>query len=307
MAEMTATVREQALTLGVRNSMVGILTLARPDPGAGEEPVVVMLNAGIIHRVGANRMHVILARALAAQGVSSLRVDLSGIGDSAKRPDSLPPLDASLADVREVLDWLEARKGVTRVVLLGLCSGADHGVLYAGCDPRVVGLVLLDASIPRTPGYYLRHYASRLLRLRSWLNLSLAMPGLLARLAQPRLLEPVEQPAPDPTSLDRPEARAYLKNAYQKALDQGIDFLAVFTGDQESRHNYREQMLDALKGVSFGARLQLEYFGSSDHTFTFESERGRLVALILNWMQARAFRKGSPTPRMQQSRPGKSK
>jgi hypothetical protein len=48
-------------------------------------------------------------------------------------------------------------------------------------------------------------------------------------------------------------------------------------------------MLDALKGLSFGDRLQLEYFAGCDHTFCSESERRRLIDLIAAWMEGRRF------------------
>ena len=301
MAGVTTTFREQAIVLGSQKSMVGILTPGQARPGAAERPFVIMINAGIIHRVGPNRLHVELARILAADGFSSLRFDLSGIGDSDKRTDGLPLLDATLTDIREVLDGLEASRGARQFVLLGLCSGADHGVFHAGADPRVVGLVLIDPSIPKTRGYYLRHYGSRLLKARSWLNLAGALPGHLFRLAQARSLEPLAQDpqeAAEAPSVNSAQARSYLKNAYQKAVDHGIEFLAVFSGDQEGRHNYREQILDALPGVSFGTRLRLERFGDADHTFTFEADRRRLFDLIREWMQSRAFNRDPASPRV---------
>lgn len=300
---MTVIVREQALMLGSQKSMVGILTPGQPQRGGTDRPFVIMLNAGIIHRVGPNRLHVELARTLAADGYSSLRLDLSGIGDSDKRADGLPLLAATLADIREVLDGLEASRGARQFVLLGLCAGADHSVFYAGADPRVVGLVLIDPSIPRTRGYYLRHYGRRLLKVRSWLNFAGSLPGHVSRLAQARSLEPVaqdpreSQDATEEPSIDSAEARAYLESAYQNAVDQGIEFLAVFSGDQEGRHNYRGQILDALQRVSFGSRLRLVRLGDSDHTFTFEADRRQLFDLIREWMQSRAFNADSASTR----------
>src|SRR5690606_1367498 len=111
-----------------------------------DPPFVLILNAGIIHRAGPNRLHVTLARALSAAGFPVLRVDLSGLGDSPPREDGAAPLDAALADIRDILDTLQATRGVQRVVLMGLCSGADHSVIYAASDPRVVGVALLDPS-----------------------------------------------------------------------------------------------------------------------------------------------------------------
>jgi len=169
--ELMSGIREQALMLGKRKSLVAIVA---QDPAmaatAAERPTVVILNSGIIHRVGPNRVFVRLARLLAQAGHLVVRFDLSGIGDSEPRGDGLSPLDAALADIREVLDSLETTRQVRRVILIGLCSGADHSIVYGGQDPRVIGMVLIDPSVPRTRGYYMRHYRGRMFRWRSWLN-----------------------------------------------------------------------------------------------------------------------------------------
>ncbi|MEZ5286487.1 MAG: hypothetical protein R2712_17100 [Vicinamibacterales bacterium] len=74
-----------------------------------------------------------------------------------------------MADVREALDTF-APDPSSRVVLVGLCAGADHALLSAGTDDRVKGIVLIDPTIPRTSGYYLRYYARRMMKWRSWLS-----------------------------------------------------------------------------------------------------------------------------------------
>jgi hypothetical protein len=45
-------------------------------------------------------------------------------------------------------------------------------------------------------------------------------------------------------------------------------------------------MIEALPNVSFGDRLTLEFFPGSDHTFALESDRSRLIQLILQWVSA---------------------
>ncbi|MEO8804844.1 MAG: alpha/beta fold hydrolase [Burkholderiaceae bacterium] len=283
-------IAEQALLLGPRKSMVGVVTQGLASAQRTNAPFIVILNAGIIHRVGPNRMHVALARTLAAAGFSVLRLDLSGLGDSEARGDGLAPLDANMADIRDVLDALQATRQVRRFVLVGLCSGADHSVLYAGSDPRVVGVVLLDPSIPRTLRYYLRHYGIRLLRLRSWLNVVLGRHPHWHALKR-RAVPMQDQPDADAQrpKLEEPEVRAFLQNAYGRALAQGVQFLAVLTGGLEQRHNQRRQLLDAFPELSFGAQLRLEYYKDSDHTFTSEANRARVIGLIEQWVQSTTF------------------
>jgi pimeloyl-ACP methyl ester carboxylesterase len=291
---MSAAIREQAVVVGGSNPMVGIVTPTRLQASEGTQPWVVILNAGIVHRVGPNRIHVMLARALAAEGYPSLRFDLHGIGDSDKPPNALPLLEANLADVREVLNWLEATRSVRQVILVGLCSGADHSALYAGSDPRVAGIVLLDPSIPRTAGYYFRYYGTRLSRIRSWLTLG---SDLTSRISDAVRFGARRSSSSNPASgappIDSVEVREYLKKAYQKALDEGVEVLAVFTGNRDNRHNYREQMLDAFKGVAFGNKLQLEFLRQSDHTFTSEHQRQILIDLVVDWARTRRLNRSA--------------
>jgi pimeloyl-ACP methyl ester carboxylesterase len=283
-------IREQALLLGKRKSLVAIIA---QEPvaarAAADRPIVVILNSGIIHRVGPNRMFVRLARQLAGEGHVVVRFDLSGIGDSEPRPDGLEPLDAALADIREVLDSLEASRQARRFVLVGLCSGADHSIIYGGQDPRIVGLVLIDPSIPRTRGYYVRHYRGRVLRWRSWLNFACGRHPFWKSLG--RSIAPASPASPEGEQLPEPlpdlqesQVRTYLAGVYARAAAAGVDIMAVFTGGREDRHNGATQLLEAFPQVAFGSRLRLEFMGSADHTFTSQADRGRVLALISSWI-----------------------
>ena len=98
MAVLGVRTRELTVLMGRHKSLVGIFTESSQSPAVTAPPTVVLLNAGIVHRVGPNRMHVLLARALAAAGISSLRFDMSGIGDSPSRPEATTPLE--FGDVR---------------------------------------------------------------------------------------------------------------------------------------------------------------------------------------------------------------
>ena len=294
MAGLTEATVEQVFVVGRRKSLIGVTTQQTSASNPGGLPMVVILNAGIIHRVGPNRMSVKLARALAAAGLSTLRFDLSGIGDSEARSDALAPLQAALADIREVLDELEASRSIDRFVLLGLCSGANHAALYGGSDPRVVGLVLLDPSVPRTRKFYVKHYGRRLLNIRAWFNLirgrhpiwhSLRIRGAGSGKFEQGNWRP---------SLESREVRLFLEGEYAKSLRQRNQILAIFTAGQEARHNYREQILDAFPNLSFGPQLTLEYFKNADHEFTSEREQADLVRRVVDWMKAANFRPRDP-------------
>ena len=275
---MSQRISEQAVLFGSWTSLVGIVTKA-VSPASANRPAIVILNTGIIHRVGHHRMFVTMSRALGAVGYTVLRFDFSGIGDSSPRHDGLSLVDACMAEIREALDWLERDGAASRMILIGLCSGADHAVLYGHTDPRIVGLVLMDPSIPPTLRYYVHYIGRRLRRLRSWFNVLSGRSRTLRMLMRHML--PIAQRYP----LQNRVPRQTIERHYRNSVDSGIEILAIFT-EETTRQTYREQMIEALPNVSFGDRLTLEFFPGSDHTFALESDRSRLIQLILQWVSA---------------------
>jgi pimeloyl-ACP methyl ester carboxylesterase len=279
---MTPALRDHPVMIGTRQSLLGVLTQAT-DCKPGERPAFVILNSGIIHRVGHHRMYVTLARLLAEAGHQVLRFDLSGIGDSERRTDTLSWFDGVVADIREAVDWLAATQGVRRVIVVGLCAGADHALIYGMSDARVCGLVLLDPSIPPTRGYYLRYFARHLMRPRSWATLAADSGRLLTAIRKWLGTAPPADWEPHRPNLNDTAIRSFLQNAYQRTVDLGIDCLTIFTSGFPHQHNYRRQLLDAFPTIQFADRLQLEYFAQCDHVFTAEADRHRLFRIVTAW------------------------
>jgi pimeloyl-ACP methyl ester carboxylesterase len=124
----------------------------------------VLLNAGLLHRVGPGRLYVSLARALSGLGFPVLRVDLFARGDSAITPDAVRDSteEENYADIKLFID---ARFGEVPVVLGGLCSGADNAIRLAIRHDEVVGLILLDPICFKTRGFALRQSLHRLQEL----------------------------------------------------------------------------------------------------------------------------------------------
>lgn len=268
--------------------MVGMVTQPMAyEPG--DRPVFVILNSGIIHRVGHHRMYVTLARMLAGAGYQVLRFDLSGIGDSESRVDGLSPLEGVLADVREAVDWLAMARRARRIILVGLCSGADHSLVYGISDPRVCGIVLLDPSIPPTPGYYMRDLLRHLTRPQSWINVALGRGRRWKKLGKFLGLASGEARENHWHDLGAPAIRDFLQNAYQRSMDLGIQCLIVFTSGLAHQHNYPRQIFDAFPTVPFAGRLRLEYFAGCDHLFTAEVDRNRLFGTVMAWAQETSF------------------
>ena len=89
--------KEEAVVFGATSSLVGVVT--DPVVGARDKedlPAIILLNAGIAHRVAPHRLYVNMARRFADMGFTVLRFDFSGVGDSPLRQDNLPRARSSI-------------------------------------------------------------------------------------------------------------------------------------------------------------------------------------------------------------------
>ena len=101
---------ERAVSFGPERGLLGILTqTAAHRDGI---PTVILLNAGLLHRVGPNRLSVDIARSLADLGYPCLRFDTSGVGDSELIEGGLLDIERSCQEVIEAMDAL--RGGIAK-------------------------------------------------------------------------------------------------------------------------------------------------------------------------------------------------
>lgn len=129
--------KEEAFKFGRDDEMVGVASL----PESSSDVVAFVLpNAGLLHRVGPNRLYVRIARVIASTGHLAFRFDGHGLGDSQRSERE----DTGVDDTREAIDFLAKTRGHRRFVLMGLCSGAVSAFLCAQRDERVVGIALFN-------------------------------------------------------------------------------------------------------------------------------------------------------------------
>ena len=283
MAALAEEFKEQVALLGRDSSLVSII--ARPATSqSSDRPAVVILNTGIIHRVGHHRMYVTLSRMLAGAGHTVVRFDFSGIGDSAPARDRMPPLAACLEQIKDVIDSLARTYQTRYFVLVGLCSGADHAILYACNDARVAGVVLMDPTLPPTLRYYFHYVLQRLPHARNWLSFATGKSGVMRMLAthlSRRLTSGGNRP--EDVTLQSLQFSPHLARCYRAVAQRNVKMLAAFTS-VSARHTYPQQMLDAFPEA--GSSLRLEYFPESDHHFSPPRARARLLRVIAEWMDS---------------------
>lgn len=270
--------KESVLEFGPGSALVGILTTP-PHEAEARSEAVVLVNPGLIHRVGPNRLYVRLARAFAARGFPTLRMDLPGIGDSPLPKEMGADLErAYLAAVRSALDLLEQRGVARRFVMAGLCSGADLSFRVAATDGRVVGAGLVDPNVvvPTTRAR-MRALGSRLPRL--W-NPAVWVRGA-GRLAG-RVLAPASGEGGDGPSAD--DARALLEEPLRRLRARGVQLCLVATGDRHDVFNYPDQLVDAFPDLDLEPVSRVEILPTADHTFSRHESAAELEAILLSWL-----------------------
>jgi O-antigen/teichoic acid export membrane protein len=276
-------IRETAAVFGSDSSLIGVISDPPPEQASALKPTIVLLNAGLIHRVGPARLYVRLARAMAARGYVTMRFDLPGRGDSDVRPGAESTAFASFAEVQLAMDYLGAKRGTTRFVLIGICSGAANAVEAAEHDDRVLGAVLINAHAYQTLQSRVRYYLRRLGKASSWKN-TLAGRNPLGRklrnvVSRQKRSDHEMLAANDDTAAVPREAAA---DVLRRMLGRGVKLFLIYSGG--SAYNYRRQFADAFSDVDFGGKVEVAYIPDADHTFTRLSSQERLEREILSWI-----------------------
>lgn len=281
-----APVKERPVVFGSDVQLVGVVGGPGRVSANGDLPGCVLLNAGLVHRVGPNRMNVRVARRLAEAGYQTLRFDLSGRGDSDVRRDSMSFLESSVIETVAAMDFMQATRGCERFVLMGICSGAINAFQVAIHDPRVVGVVPIDGPAFTTRGYYLRYYLRRIGNLESWRNTLLGRNALGRRLrGNPKRGQPVQN-----GDFDNPfegnvsmTPKAEVAATIGRVLERGARFLFIFSASART-YNYRNQLRDTFPTLMRGGAIRVEHYPDADHTFTRLYNQRCLEETILNWV-----------------------
>ena len=279
--------KEEAVLFGERKSLVGVVT----DPARvtrNSRAAVLLLNPGIVHRVGPGRIYVKIARALAAMGFVVLRFDFSGIGDSAVRHDNLRFEKSAVRETQEAMKFLKSSKGIEHFILLGGCSGALISFETACCDEQVLGAVLInypaiededeDANTDlkqRRAAHYYWNFA--LFNLKSWRKLFTGranyrqLTQVLRLQVKRRFASRSTMPAKETSFAANLRALARRNVRLTFLCSQGDPLL----------DELREAGGDELQRSCVLGKVTLDVIPRSDHTFSSLDDHDRLLAVIL--------------------------
>jgi pimeloyl-ACP methyl ester carboxylesterase len=258
---------EEILDLGE-----GVFGLLSRPAGQTRRTCVIIFNSGILHRPGPFRMHVRLARALAALGYPTLRFDFPGVGDSLPRA-TRPPMEI----MRDVLDRAAAASGCERFVVGGICSAADFGWHLGLADPRVVGVLAVD-GIARKGRYFLLGRLKRSMgkSFADWIRFA---RRLVTRAKPAVQIETVENlrdwPAP---GVERKELRTL--------LDRGVQLFLLFTGGT-TYFLHPGQFGETYGADARAPGVEFHYWALCDHMMYSEVDRVRFIETFSEWMTRR--------------------
>jgi len=299
--------RESAI-FTAENGLFGILT--EPEVPSASGTAFLMLNSGANHHIGTNRLSVMIARRLVREGVTVLRVDMRGLGESPSAPDrpDRTIFDARLVpEVLEAVDFL-AKRGHREIIANGLCAGAWLAYHATLAEPRITGQLLLNIQSLWMKGSLAREAPSNreyLRRFRSketWLRLvrgdvkaHIVMATLATRVAEAlvvRLQRLVTRARGAETVVEKTRrmltavaARGTRTAFLFNREDEGMDEMEVHFG-REGR---------ALADVP-GVNIMI--IDDGDHIFSIKSSRDGLLELL-----AAQFPDGRFVPTMTQTSP----
>jgi dienelactone hydrolase len=295
---------ERAVAFGRNSNIIGVL--AEPDPKVAHasEPAVLMWNVGIQHRVGPYRFQVDVARDLARRGITSLRFDLSGMGDSESQADTQLDCNLAVADAREAMALLEKRRGIRTFIPLGFCSSVDSAHQLALEDERVVGACFVEGYAYRIREYWLR-YPVRLLDGNRWKRyVAYRMNGDIPIGFRTLVVDPqkAERRAMGSVFARQYPSREQFGRDIRKLSARGVQMLFVFVGG-DTDFNHRGQFNETIGDPPLDRRsgVDIEYYAGADHTFFRVKDRARATQRVGDWAQSAPFAGGAGWPRAEPS------
>lgn len=282
--------REEAVVFGRYDNLVGVVR--NPiRPKGPEDLAVLILTPGMLHSAGPFRLHFDVSQALGESGLRSLRFDLSGIGESLAIGASGSSLQRASTEVGEAIDFLERRYQTRRVLLLGLCSGADDALYAAQQDSRVVGLFAIDGCGYRNARFYghrlVSHYGPKLLSVQKWIQLA------------QRVLR-FKNPTPSSLQLGSDirefPSRAEAERQIAALAARHVQLHFHYTGGVSDYYNYKGQFADTFPDLVDLEHVTSSYHPESDHVAFLCEHREALVQLVCEGLYRMAQRLPEPQP-----------
>ena len=280
-------VREEAIRFGPKGGYFGVLTEPVDEALSRGKPLIIFSNTAGNYRIGPNRMYVEMGRKLATLGLRSVRMDVSGIGDSVIWEDEAlnhPYGDQLTEDVSALMRHLEGQKRADRFGVAGLCSGAFVAYHTALADPSVSNILLINPQTfkweegmsldvnPLTRREATEYYKRRFFSKEAWMK-------MLRGGVDPRhAFDAVRGRIVDSARANIARAKAKLSSDASKGSEvarafdamgtRGVDVLIVFSSNDPGIDNLNEKVGASMGALKKRTSFTIETIEGPDHSFT---------------------------------------
>ncbi len=293
-------IQEQLCRFGPDRALFGIVT----QPGRASNrlaPTLVLPNPGASHHVGPNRLYVNLARKLAAQGITSIRFDLEGFGESVSLGPELGNnayTKTATRDLGLAFDFMIQEFGSREFTAGGLCSAA-HGAFRAAADAsdiRIRTILLINPLTYRfdeaeNSATWRNYSDARILKVptrgwRKWLKqLKLQVPWSAAIDATTsRIWNRVRQNWKDLIETIKPAEVSEISRDIAQILGKKIR-IGLFISSTDP--GYDILMAQARRATREGVRdggIQVQFIRGADHTFSTLQSRVALIESVCGFL-----------------------
>ncbi len=272
----------QVLQIPVRNgqSIFGVMTRATTEQK--DRPVVLIPNTGAAHNVGPGYLHVHLCNKLKDIGISTLRIDISNLGESigSKPSSSNDPYPQSLVtNIIDAANYLKSTMGYSKVAAAGICSGAYGSFCAASAvqEPLFSNLILINAEGYLKPPYIVKNETGTQTSLLSTITIFCEKAyrvvlrkalGVQNRLARTLITAGVLRA----TKMTRTLGALYEKKTQ-------VDF--VFSDENNGERLLRNLCAVDLEKLSLDKQMTIHRFLEADHTFSHHAHRAQLLNAIV--------------------------
>ncbi len=274
---------DQARFLDTKQTLFCIVSAPSPDVAAHDMGVII-LNSGTIHNVGPFGLSVELANGFVNAGFPVLRLDQTGKGESFAARRESNEMQTLARDLGLAVSALQEQFNVSKIAVLGLCSGADHGLMIAGSIPDAGALIMLDGWAPKDLQYYKARY---LTKLKSPAAVVHALLRRLRKRARPHpdenqeaahLRDLVDMPG---RQWNQEAMRAHIRDLCARE----IPLLAIYTGDTDDYYAYEGQLRHYLSRARLNSGNVTEVFRREcKHLYPLISQRNSMVRDVIEWL-----------------------
>jgi hypothetical protein len=297
---------EEIVTFGRGVSLTGIFTPAKVNE-PNSKPCTILLNAGLIHKIGPNRLYKKLAGLYSENGFNAFRFDFSGMGDSEYSNKKVSSDEAYFDEISMAMRWIQENKGVDKFLLSGICSGARLAFLVSLEDSRVVGLSLIDGvyadeNLMKKIGRQaeqnttIRYYKKNMFSLSRWMKLLsgkskfFKLKNISTKIKQVGSLVilkivTVKKLKNNGDSSQVPLSNVLYAKPWEMLVDRGVKVQLIFCEGGSAIDIYNLSLAKQLSKYKESGELQTILVKDADHTFTPIWSQNHLLELTTSWLK----------------------